>query len=63
MIFYKTSIQEIPNSCQECTMINCTLPVKSNQMGPQIMKAYKTKRHPKCPLIEIEILGDTDIFE
>lgn len=54
MIYYKTTMKEMPKSCQECSMMDCSLPVCARRYGPQIIKTYRTKRHPQCPLVELK---------
>lgn len=53
MIVYKIeTMDKIPESCQECKASFCSLPEKKNK--PELNKAYLTKRHKNCPLMEIK---------
>lgn len=56
MIVYKTSLEEIPQNCNDCKCHWCRLPIKSNNSGytDEIKKAYLAKRHKDCPLREVE---------
>lgn len=40
--------REFPASCLKCAEVDCILPGTT-----KIGKSYQTRRHPKCPLVEL----------
>lgn len=54
-IYYRTGLDEMPKNCLECTMYGCNLPMKhtKSRVTDEVKVAYQTKRHPKCPLVEL----------
>lgn len=56
-IYKKTELREMPENCFVCSLYGyrCAFPSsKPNQLGIfKIKDAYRTKRHPKCPLVEL----------
>ena len=51
MIYWKTGLQEIPPNCADCKLEWCPYPVKAD--GIHIRQSCVTKRHSKCPLVEV----------
>lgn len=51
MIYWKTSLTEIPPNCADCKLEWCPYPLKAD--GISILKSCVTKRHSKCPLVEV----------
>lgn len=52
MIFFKTDLKGLPNSCLECTMFHCDLPMyKSKSRRDEVKDKYIKKRHEHCPLV------------
>jgi hypothetical protein len=51
MIAKKTKMQAIPRSCSACLEGSCIIPFTANN---ELMSDYILKRHPRCPLIEVE---------
>lgn len=44
-----TKMDKVPENCWECDNHQCSLPTMS-RYPYQMKKAYRTKRHPGCPL-------------
>ena len=53
-IYIKTDMEEFPENCLDCPAIHCTLPYKKNTYKDEVKKAYLSKRHEDCPLVEKE---------
>ena len=51
MIVAKTELLHIPAACGDCPLEKCHLPCALD--GRKIRKDYLLKRHPFCPLIEV----------
>lgn len=45
----ETKMNELPNSCVDCTFYGCTLPCCARD-NTKIKKTYFNKRHKDCPL-------------
>lgn len=54
VVIAKTHLEKIPKNCWECEYLGCSLPCKARQ-PEQMKKAYKTKRHKDCPLMEVSL--------
>jgi hypothetical protein len=50
MIAKNTGMMDMPKNCANCHEISCTVPF----IGDDLMEEYILKRHPRCPLIEVE---------
>lgn len=62
-VVYKTGMDRMPKNCAECKMLECSLPTKRGR-PEEILKTYTTKRHPRCPLMEIGCsLMETEVKE
>ena len=48
-IYYCTDMTKLPDNCLECDMVHCGLPGIKN-----VTKAYRKKRHKRCPLATAE---------
>ena len=59
MIVYVTQMDSTPANCLDCTM-NCNLPI-SQRNYTKILKAYITKRHRDCPLMELPEPSDKEV--
>lgn len=56
MIVAKTCLKKIPENCWVCDYYGCTLPCQARN-NDQLKKAYSTKRHKDCPLVEVDLDG------
>lgn len=56
MILYKTKMDKMPQSCLECGIDWCGLPLKANKYEPEMKVKYKKCRHENCPLISMNEL-------
>lgn len=54
MVVAKTGLEKIPENCWACDYYGCTLPCKARNKD-LLKKAYKTKRHKDCPLVEVDL--------
>ena len=54
MIIYITGMDKLPPNCIECGMECCGLPLMARRYEATVNKAYRRKRHPDCPLREVE---------
>ena len=55
MIYYQTTLNEMPLNCKECYCHWCRLPLKRvshDNIKDEVKKCYETKRHKDCPLKE-----------
>lgn len=53
-IYYDTKMKKMPSNCSECNMFNCNLPAKRGRgRSDELRKAYTTRRHRECPLVEV----------
>lgn len=50
VVWYKTKMEELPESCAKCSFQWCRLPCKNNSYEPIIKKKYMTQRHESCPI-------------
>lgn len=56
MLVYKIeTMNKIPDTCKDCKVQFCHLPLKGGKLDAELKKEYLIKRHKKCPLMEIEI--------
>lgn len=56
IIFNPDFMKELPKNCGECPFEACGLPLKVD--GHSLLKNCLKKRHPKCPLRELEVKDD-----
>lgn len=52
VIWFKTCLDAIPDSCKDCACHWCYLPLKKRKWGysDELKKKYLTQRHEDCPL-------------
>lgn len=43
----------LPPNCMECPFQSCNLPMRAD--GIHLMTSCLKKRHPRCPLYEVEV--------
>lgn len=53
-LYYIVDMDKMPESCNQCKLHFCSLPLKKSKYEPEIKKEYTTKRHKECPLKEIK---------
>lgn len=56
VIVAKTFLEKIPENCWACGYCGCNLPCQARNKD-LLQKAYKTKRHKDCPLMEMNLDG------
>ena len=60
MKILKIIVDELPESCLDCTNLHCPLPLarSKTQATDKVLKKYTTKRHEDC-ILEVEeiVLG------
>lgn len=52
VVWFKTHLDAIPDSCKDCACHWCYLPLKKRKWGysDELKKKYLTQRHEDCPL-------------
>ena len=55
MKILKITVDELPETCLDCTNLHCHLPLarSKTQATDKVLKKYKTQRHENC-ILEIE---------